>query len=161
MPLPEGYLPREGDVLVLHGTVKFDYDPGEEKVWIRLMDHWEDDRIPISSVVGVHCRKWEQGEQVRHRNVEHCFGEIVATCDDMVWVKLAADSKRGKKFSAGQLATFHCNELEPDEQAEILADARREKREMELGGLLAEPPTQTESVAELREEAARAMGDDE
>jgi hypothetical protein len=41
MPIPEGYLPRKGDVVVLHATVKYDVKPKEDadseglKVFVR------------------------------------------------------------------------------------------------------------------------------
>lgn len=109
MSLPDGYLPRKDDVLILHATVKYDYDPAEGKeVWIDSDGPF----TPLDKFVGIKRRTWKSGETVRHRNVEHCFGEVIATCDDMVWVKLGENSKHGKKFSQGPLATFHCNEIE-------------------------------------------------
>jgi hypothetical protein len=124
MPLPEGYLPREGDVLVLHGRVKYDVErqaadhdeDGKLTVWVRLLSDFRDCRVPLETVVGVHRRKWDAGAKVRTRADHAVFGEIVAVHEDAVWLQLDGASKRpGNRPTKHpqSLLTLHCNEIEP------------------------------------------------
>lgn len=109
MPLPEGYLPRDGDVLVLHGTVRFNFDAGDHDVHVildRRFTHTST-TVPLDQVVGIHSRKWEPGDQVRSVKSLHHFGEVVATIDGWVWVKYALGS-----ISEGTMQTFEANDLE-------------------------------------------------
>lgn len=92
MPLPEGYLPREGDVLVLHAVVKHDVDESDRdrddglRVFIRLGGDYQDRRIPLKNVVGIHCRKWNADDRVVTR--DGVDGTVLAVSDNVCWVKL-------------------------------------------------------------------------
>jgi hypothetical protein len=111
MPLPEGYLPRKNDVLLLLGTVKHDVDPGETDVHLRVSGDWDTRIVKLEAVVGVRRRTWRESENVRIRNAPRIFGKIIAANDDYVWLALDEKSERTK----GKAPTIivHCNELEP------------------------------------------------
>lgn len=111
MPLPNGYLPREGDVLVIHARVKFDVDPEDRGVHLAFA--YQNLVIDLDKIVGIALRTWKPSEKVRHRNIDNLRGEVSAICGDKVWVKLAEGSRRMKPSPNGFL-TVHCNELEPD-----------------------------------------------
>lgn len=113
MLLPEGYLPRRGDVLVLHGTVKYDVVEKEDrehdglKVFIRLDSDHSDRRVSLDTVVGIYSRKWEPGNLVRliGERDEDVF-EVVAVSGQHAWCKL---EKPGCDPSFG---TYLANDLE-------------------------------------------------
>lgn len=111
MSLPKGYLPREGDVLVIHVTTRYDVrDDGEpgDPIYVHVSpvgdSSYHKFRLPLADVIALHRRSWEIGTKVRSFGEE--AGEIVAVCDDMVWVK-----------SNGYMLTLGANEVEPDEAA--------------------------------------------
>jgi hypothetical protein len=121
MPLPEGYLPREDDILVIHVRTRYDVKDddrgdGSEPLYVHVSPIGDSDyhrfRLPLHDVVGIKRRVFHVGEFVRHRNLERVFGEVAAMSDDSVWVKL--DVHADKKGSQGGHRTFHCNELEPN-----------------------------------------------
>lgn len=118
MPLPEGYLPRKGDVLVLHGVVKYDvvreladYDEDQKLVvWVRLLGDFQDRRVTLDTVVGVAVRNWEAGEKVRLCRAPSVTAEVVSMTDDVVLARLigfpADHPVRG-------LQLFRSDEVEP------------------------------------------------
>lgn len=117
MQLPEGYLPRAGDVLVLHGTVRFDVVEKEDresdglKVFIRLNGDFSDRRVLLNTVIGIHSRKWEAGERVRLiGEVNDDAFEVLAVHGQWVWC-MDEDSEG--------LATYSANDLEPAPDAMI------------------------------------------
>lgn len=101
MSLPEGYRPREGDVLVLHGTARFDVDPGDDEVHVQIDGDFASRIIPLNKVVGIHCRHWQIGDRVR-LNDDAEARTVLAVHDDLVWTK--ADN--------GMVSTDAANELE-------------------------------------------------
>lgn len=85
MPLPQGYLPREGDVLVLHAIVSYTVrSEDSDRVFVRPVGYYQDCRIEMSSVVGIHARKWEPGESARY-GVDAIT--VIAIDDDEAWIK--------------------------------------------------------------------------
>jgi hypothetical protein len=131
MPFPEGYLPREGDVLVLHGRVKFDWDLEEDKperaiVWIDVEGHdgRHAIRVALSCIVGIKRRTWKPGEAVCVRNAGGIFGNVVSTSGDYVWVALDDNSEKPRHAGTSGHATVHCNEIEP-----LLQPSPQEKAE--------------------------------
>lgn len=108
MTLPTGYLPREGDVVILHGVVKYDVNPNEDadsddglKVFLRPVGYYADIRVPVSALVGLHHRNWEVGALAMHHGDSV---EVLATDGDEVWVK-------------GETGRFccHANSLDPEQ----------------------------------------------
>jgi hypothetical protein len=93
MPIPEGYLPREGDVVVVHATVKYDVDPKTDsdedgpKVFIRPIGGYTDHRVPVKTLVGLYSRHFEEGERVRMHADPTATGTVLATYEHLVWVK--------------------------------------------------------------------------
>ena len=102
MPLPEGYLPRKGDVVIAHGTVQHDVDPGESRVYVSFRKH-TDTSLNLADVVGLHCRAWSEGDKVEWSGaVGPMTGEVVAVCRTAVWVK-----------SEFGMETVQANDLKP------------------------------------------------
>jgi hypothetical protein len=104
MALPEGYLPRKGDVLTIRATVKHDVDPGEDTVYVSFRKY-DDTSVDLAAVVGIFCRHWVAGEKVRLISDNEILGQIIATDDTSVWVKLSED---------GSFKTFNANQIELD-----------------------------------------------
>lgn len=110
MPLPEGYLPREGDVVVLHAVVKWDVKPSEDaddsdgllKVFVRPIGGYTDHRVPVNTLVGVHSRRFAEGERVRViGDGPVAQGVVISTHEDVVWMKLDEGAGFGTYFSSG------------------------------------------------------------
>lgn len=108
MPLPEGYTPRKGDILVVHMAVDY---VGETLLKLKAVhpdDKWtEGHYFKPEIIVAVKRRTWEVDERVRSRNEPQQVGTVVSMHDDFVWVAL--DGVNGPKGHR----TFHCNEIEP------------------------------------------------
>ena len=99
--MPKGYLPREGDVLLLLARVKYDVEVGdtafgeEDKgptVWVRLIGDYQDRRVPLKEVHSVVGRTWRVGDKVRSLNDHNDRGEVVAVKDGMAWVQHVSGS---------------------------------------------------------------------
>ena len=113
MGLPVGYLPRKGDVLVLHVTVDRDVYEGAATARVLIPpNEYNGQHVELEHFTGIHRRTWEPGEHVRHRNIDNCYGEVAAQHEDRVWVKLAPGTVHNKATRGGFM-TVHCNELEP------------------------------------------------
>jgi hypothetical protein len=111
MPLPEGYLPREGDVLTVQAKVRFNVEPGEKDVHVRIVGDFRDTRVPLDKVVGITLRNWEEGDGIISLQQEGCFGIVASVHDEHVVMKL--DPKALAPHLSGGLRIFHCNELLP------------------------------------------------
>lgn len=92
---------RKGDLLTVAAKVRFDYHPGDPFVHVRV-GH-SDCGIETEHVLELASREWEQGDVVRIVGTIVSLGEVVATCDGMVWVKTYT----------GEFATFASTSLEP------------------------------------------------
>jgi hypothetical protein len=110
MNIPNGYVPKEGDIVIIHAVVHGDYDPGDKTLFVRLRRH---DCVGIdpSKVIGLYARRWEVGNRVR--GVHNEIGEVVAVSDNMVWVRL----------DRGGFNTFSANNLLPEEPTNPLSTA--------------------------------------
>jgi hypothetical protein len=131
MPLPEGYLPRRGDELLIRAKVSFDVEPDDEDVHLEPIGaEWKKIMIPLADVHDLHCRTWKKGEKVTQANWGS--GTIIAVHENMVWVQLAL---------TGGLATFEANALEPYIDPEEIAVETMTEAEL-LAGLehLIPPP---------------------
>lgn len=94
MSIPEGYLPRKGDVVVLHAVVKYDVNPTEDadseeglQVWVTPKEYHSSSRVPLKTLVGVYSRYFEEGERVRFVNEPQTIATVLAICDEFVWLK--------------------------------------------------------------------------
>lgn len=109
MPLPEGYLPRKGDVVVLHAVVKYDVNPKEDadsddgvQVWVTPLEHYSASRIPLKTLVGLYSRSFAEGERVRVKGEGPVAqGVVISTHEDVVWMKLDENAGFGTYFSCG------------------------------------------------------------
>jgi hypothetical protein len=118
MPIPEGYLPRTGDVVVLHAVVKYDVDPTEDadskdglQVWVTPMEYHSPSRVPLNTLVGLYSRHFEAEERVRLHANPRFTGIVIATHDDVVWVK---PDEAGAIYAGDNFPrTFKATLLEP------------------------------------------------
>jgi hypothetical protein len=111
MPLPEGYLPREGDVLVVHVKVSFNVDPGEKDVHIRVVGDFRDTAMPLNKIIGLHCRRWDADDEVVFPGMNG-VGTVLAVYEDQVWVLFPDEAPQ----------TFPANGLLPAPSAKKHAD---------------------------------------
>jgi len=104
MPLPEGYRPRKGDVLIAHVTAYTDVDPEDTQVWATLPGKPHSRHfIDLEDIAGVYSRHFEPGEKVRSvGDFTGQAGEVVAVHEGFVWIK----------DGHGQMQTIAANELE-------------------------------------------------
>lgn len=102
MPLPEGYLPRQGDVVVIHGIVKYNVDPGDTYADVMIEGKYSSVHIELDKIAGLHCRHWNEGDKVHlpGRAITD-VGEVIATNGDNVWIAMPG----------GSMATYHANQL--------------------------------------------------
>lgn len=112
MGLPTDYWPREGDVLIVRATVKYDVDPGEEDVHILVGSNtYTPVRIPLADVTGVHCRRWEVKDRVRVMDgsigLLGVDATVIGTHGEWAWVKLDGDHPHEAPTSV------HANQLGP------------------------------------------------
>jgi hypothetical protein len=140
MSLPEGYLPRKGDVVVLHATVKHVCDPGDDSVHLKVNGHWDTTIIELDKVAGLHRRHWDVGDKVQFRGrapVDQRHGVVAGVEDDMVWVRF---DDRKERF-----LTLHANQIEaqPEEPQTVAAEPEPFKpKPFQIS-----PPTELENAA--------------
>lgn len=103
MPLPEGYLPREGDVLIFHATVRHNVDVGEHDVHLQVGDRYQTSILKLDQIQAIFSRHFDVGDVVRSvGDLTGQTGEVVAVHHGMVWVK----------DGHGQMQTIAASELE-------------------------------------------------
>jgi hypothetical protein len=149
MSLPEGYLPREGDVLIVHLRVKFDCDATDKDVHLHPTDRansYQGLILPLSTVAGLHARHWRAGEAVRVASDPVDVGEVVAVRGGKVWV----DMRSGAFASArhGTMMTYDANDLEPAPSPED-EQMRSEHADMVHAGLIEAPPARFNPLAKV------------
>lgn len=89
MPLPEGYTPRTGDVLLIPVTVYSEHDPDESTIYVALSPDGHHDRVFVDRdrVHSFVSRKWQPEERCRLKRTR-VLGTIIASSGDKVWVRL-------------------------------------------------------------------------
>lgn len=103
MPLPEGYLLREGDVVVLHATINRDVRTDEEFASVTMRGRYSTTLVDLDKIVGIFARHFDVGDVVRSVGDQTGqTGEVVAVHEGMVWIK----------DGHGQMQTIAANELE-------------------------------------------------
>lgn len=142
MTLPTGYLPRKGDVLILHGTAKYDYDAGDTYVHVVMDGRAAAVAIDFEDIKGVFCRKWDIGDKVRAFNNPAIFGTVVAVYEDQVWMKVDEQST----FTEPGLHTIEANLLE----ANVPDGTLVEHLEPALGPLTVEEPPAAPAPGPMR-----------
>lgn len=101
MSLPEGYLPRAGDVLILHASVTYDVaSEDQNKVFVRPVGYHSDVHLDLSKIIGIHRINWEIGDAAV---VSDDIATILAIDGESAWVK----------FSNGEHRTVDLSALEP------------------------------------------------
>ena len=103
MSLPEGYLPREGDTLIILAKVKHSFDPGDTMVHVVPEGHYSAIAIDLDKILGLYARAWDIDARVLFEGSE---GIVAAVYGSSVWVR----------FGEGDTASFEtveANELRP------------------------------------------------
>ena len=126
MPLPEGYLPRKGDEVLIRVRAVRDLRPDDDAggcLFVVVGAEHQNIFLSRDQIHSLYCRKWNVGDRVRAIEEPETGGEVVAVCGEFVWVKDKGES----------MCTFEANELEaePEEiavetltEAELLAGDR-------------------------------------
>lgn len=142
MPLPEGYLPRKGDLISVQGTVKWDVEFNDPYIHIDVDGKTltlEPDKVSLVR------RRWANGEKVQ---LSDSFwpepGIVIAIVDDFVWVK---------DPSNGEPITYPANSLKEwrDPKAPLEVDEQFLREDQVAAAMQepAEPPPETPTVAEI------------
>lgn len=84
MSLPDNYKPKEGDVLILHATVKHSFTGGDGAIYLEVGGHYSTLCLEASEIAGVHQLVFEPGQRVFAD--EDC-GHIIAAHEGMAWVE--------------------------------------------------------------------------
>jgi hypothetical protein len=114
MPIPEGYLPRRGDVVVVRAEVRYDVKPSEDtdedgvQVFVRPLEGYTDVRVPVRTLVGLWSRRFYEGDRVRAIVEPGAVGTVAAISDEHVWVKFDATATLPEHFE-----TFRSENLKP------------------------------------------------
>lgn len=143
MPLPQGYLPREGDELLIRVTVRRDYDSDDGLVAVHVSSAPHRTLFAdLEKIQSIFARKWSEGDKVTSREFDGP-GTVLAVSEDWVWVMCDTGDDAGGRY------TLLANDLEPYVEPEELAVETMTEAEL-LAGLdgLAPPPEHpaTESV---------------
>jgi hypothetical protein len=112
MPLPEGYLPREGDILVIHVQTQFDVEPTDKNVHVRLLggNSYQKFGMPLMDVERLWARHWNVDDEVQLISADPAGrrpGKVLAVDGERVWVKFY------DKDSPHEHMTLHINQIEP------------------------------------------------
>jgi hypothetical protein len=111
MPLPKGYIVRKGDEVLVRVRAKRDErpeDPGIENHFEIVGRERHSFFMDSAEVHALYCRKWSDGDRVRGIGDPEIGGEVIASCDEFVWVKVT------KGENEGSMLTFVANELEAE-----------------------------------------------
>lgn len=123
MPLPEGYLPREGDILVIHVQTQFNVEPHDTNVHVRLLreNSYKKFGMPLKDVEGLWARHWNIDDEVQFIAVDpdgRRPGKVLAVDGELVWVKFY------DKDSPQEHMTLHINQIEPLPKGAAHSDAQ-------------------------------------
>lgn len=100
MPLPEGYLPREGDEVLIRAKVRFMAAEGDETIFLTVKH--QKISVPSADIHALYCRHWNVGDKVASDEFDNP-GEVMAAHCDYAWVKT--------KY--GIMCTVAANDLKP------------------------------------------------
>jgi hypothetical protein len=108
MPLPEGYLPRKGDIVLVQARAKRDAykDEPDIQCYFEIVGY-ETNKffMTVSEIHSIYSRNWEVGETVKSLEFDGP-GTICGVSDPYVWVKCETGE------DAGGMYTIDANELE-------------------------------------------------
>jgi hypothetical protein len=111
MPIPKGYLPRKGDIVLVQARAKRDAYPNEPEIQCYFEVVGQETAkffMSASEIHSIYARNWSVGDEVM--SADGCdHGVVVATMDDQVWVKVNPT----EDDPAGFMGTFDANMLEP------------------------------------------------
>jgi hypothetical protein len=105
MPLPEGYLPRKGDIVLVQARAKRDAYPNEPDIqcYFEIVGH-ETNKffMAVSEIHSIYSRNWEIGDTVSYPAMFEGPAEVLAVDGHEVWVR----------DTENQRWTIEANELE-------------------------------------------------
>ncbi len=108
MPLPNDYKPRQGDVLVLHATVKRDFACSDDSIYLEADGCYTTLCLKPDQIAGVHSLLFEPGQRVCLTG-DKC-GRIIAVHGDQAWVEF--DNHLAELVHVGNLARIEKTEKE-------------------------------------------------
>lgn len=115
MPLPEGYLPREGDEVLIRARLKHGLDDDGEGYFEIVGKEHNKFFMDADKIHGLYRRQWNEGDKVR--SIEFGWqGRVLATSEVWVWVEVETGPDAYRKY------TFAANELEPWVDQEEIVD---------------------------------------
>jgi hypothetical protein len=116
MPLPEGYLPRKGDEVLVRARAKRDtnIDVDSEGYLELVGQEHHKFFMNVSEIHSLYRRQWNEGDRVK--SIEfYGPGLVIGISDEWVWVLCETGEDEGGRY------TLTANELEPwVEPAEIM-----------------------------------------
>lgn len=109
MPLPEGYLPRTGDEVLIRCKVSYDVGviDSSDMVHLKVSNReWQTIIMQVEQIHHLYLRKWNIGERVKSVEFDGP-GTVLAVSDEWVWVICESGQDAGGRY------TLTANELEP------------------------------------------------
>ena len=126
MPLPEGYLPRKGDELLIRVRARRDTDKLDDPIMGAFEVVGREHNVfylPIDQIHSLYCRAWNVGEKVLYK---HFNGpaEVIATYGNQAWIK-NLDNNKGKYTV--QTWTADANDLKPWIETDVVETVTEQK----------------------------------
>ena len=150
MPLPQGYIPREGDELLIRVTVRRDYDSDDGLVAVHVSSAPHRTLFAdLDKIQSIFARKWSEGDKVTSREFDGP-GTVLAVSEDWVWVLCETGDDAGGRY------TLPANDLEPYVEPEELAVEKMTEEDLLRGLEGLAPPLEVpcDDPIAARDEAA-------
>jgi hypothetical protein len=110
MSLPEGHLPRKGDIVLIKARAKRDSRPGDDLPhYFEIVGHEHQSFFPDKDDQCLHSlysRNWNIGDRVRVIAWPDTAGEVIAIHGEWMWVVINAGE------NSGAMLTYSGNELD-------------------------------------------------
>ncbi len=110
MSLPEGYLPRRGDEILIRVRALHDARTDETDSMVHVEVVGNEHRklfVDLDNIHSLYCRKWNEGDKVTCKGEFEGHGTVISTHADSVWVEQDGGD------CDGLLWTCEANGLEP------------------------------------------------
>jgi hypothetical protein len=100
MPLPEGYLPRKGDIVLVQARAKRDtnLDVDSEGYFEIIGQEHCKFFMDVSAIHSLHCRRWNEGDRVKSIEFDGP-GLVIGISDEWVWVLCETGEDEGGRYT--------------------------------------------------------------